>query len=415
MRVLIVSPHFPPTNTPDMQRARLVLPYLRENGVEAEVLAVEPEQVASPRDPWLVEGLPAEVPIHRVKAMSLAWSRVPSLGTLPYRAMRALRLKGSALLAARKFDLVYFSTTAFPVHTLGPIWKKAHGVPFAMDYQDPWTTDYYRDHPEVTPPGGRLKYAISEWIARRQEPGVLRKCSGVTCVSPAYPEDLARRYPEAKFKATAVLPFPCDDRDFLRAASGVGQTVFDPADGLRHWVYVGVVPPSMRLTVRALFKAMARGKAADLRAHFIGTSYAGPGKAQPAILPLAREEGVEHMVTEMTDRIPYSQALRCLADADAVLALGSDDSSYTASKIYPCLLARKPLLAIFHEDSSVTEVMARVGGGQIVTFRSQDSVEAIAARIPDHITPVELNETAFARHTAQSQAAELAAFWRAVA
>jgi hypothetical protein len=82
MKVLIVSPHFPPTNAADMQRVRLVLPYLLEAGIEADVLAVGPDQVAAPQDRWLEKGLPAEVGVHRVKAMGLKWRLAPGLGTL---------------------------------------------------------------------------------------------------------------------------------------------------------------------------------------------------------------------------------------------------------------------------------------------------------------------------------------------
>ena len=117
--LLIISPHFPPTNAPDMQRARTILPFLREQGWEAEVLAVKPEQVAAPQDPWLSEGLPADVPVHRVAALGLGWWRMPGLGTLTFRALGALRRTGDTLVRTGRFDLVYFSTTQFGVHTLG--------------------------------------------------------------------------------------------------------------------------------------------------------------------------------------------------------------------------------------------------------------------------------------------------------
>lgn len=194
MKTLIISPHFPPSNAADMQRVRLILPYLKEASVEAEVLGVEAEQVSSPQDPWLVSGLPFDVPIHRVKALGLGWSRFPGFGLLSFRAMGALRCKGDELLRSGKFDLVYFSTTQFGIHLLGPSWKKRHGVPFVMDYQDPWVSDYYREHPEVTPPGGRLKYALMDRLNRRNEPRVLKECSGITSVSPDYPKQIAKRY-----------------------------------------------------------------------------------------------------------------------------------------------------------------------------------------------------------------------------
>lgn len=468
MKILIVSPHFPPTNAADMQRVRLILPYLKEGGVDAEVLVVEAEQVASPRDPWLVPGLPPEVPIHRVRALGLKWSRLPGLGILSFRAMGALRRKGDELLRRGGFDLVYFSTTQFGVHVLGPYWKKCHGVPFVMDYQDPWVSDYYRDHPEVTPPGGRLKYAITSWLSRRDEPRVLRECSGITSVSDAYPRQLENRYDflkifsrgrgtrdegqgpasdeqydesfkklstidgrlstQSKRLPSLIIPFPGDDRDFERVRSeGITQRVFDPADGFRHWVYVGRGGKDMETAVRGLFKALKQHGDQDeallknLRMHFIGTSYAAAGRGVKSIEPIAIEEGLGEIVSEHPDRIPYSETLRCLLDADALVVPGSNDPAYTASKIYPYLLAGKPLLAVFHENSSVVSLIRSVGGGMVIPFATGEGVESIAERIgaewlvnQQYERAVPLNREAFAPYTARAQAGQLAEFFRTV-
>ncbi|MBP7950721.1 MAG: hypothetical protein KA004_13805 [Verrucomicrobiales bacterium] len=531
MRLLIVSPHFPPTNAADMQRVRLLVPYLAEHGVQAEVLAVEPSDVASPLDHWLADGLPPEVPVHRVKALGTGWSRLPGLGTLGFRALRALRKKGDELLGRKAesgkrkgeneklkaesekrkvvvggraaddgsassfqlstfssqllpFDLVYFSTTVFPVHVLGPRWKKRFGVPFVMDYQDPWVSDYYREHPEVVPPGGRLKYSIVEWLARRQEPRVLRECAGITSVSAAYPRQLQARYPwlaieeftaktqrtprgaeaedeesrdpvepcEATFPSqpsgfrhqvsgfrfplsafrsqlfSLVLPFPGDERDLERAReSGIRQSVFDPNDAKQHWVYVGVCPPSMLFSIRALFEALSRLRSSQpglfetLKLHFAGTSYAPAGTAEKVVEPLAAHFGLQDLVSEMTDRIPYSEALRCLLDADLLLVPGTDDPGYTASKIYPYLLAEKPLLAVFHEQSSVCRLLEQVGGGHLVPFSSGATPEQIARRICDvpgflELSPESkpLDREAFEPYSAKSQAKMLAGFFRRI-
>lgn len=446
MRLLIISPHFPPTNAADMQRVRLILPYLKEYGIDAEVLCVEPAHVAAPVDVWLEAGLPKDVPVHRVRAMSLKWSRIPGLGTLGLRAAKALQQAGDRLLAGGGFDLVYFSTTVFGIHSLGPRWKKKFGVPFTMDYQDPWITNYYSEHPEIIPPGGKLKYRAVDWLARRQEPRVLCQCAGITSVSAAYPKELAARYPwlvvvdvanrnpvglqgmENSLLLSAVWPFPGDNRDFERVlADGVSQRVFDPTDGLRHWVYVGVCPPSMLFALRALFQSLKNcqdkdvGKLADLRLHFVGTSYAPAGQGIPIVTPLAQEMGLASMVEERTDRIPYSEVLRCLSDAEALIVLGSDDPGYTASKIYPYLLAEKPLLAVFHEQSSVVGLMRNVGGGTIVSFDETTTAEELAARIQAQgfdinggIRATPLDRPAFVPNTARHQASQLAHFWKQV-
>lgn len=422
-RVLIVSPHFPPVNAADMQRVRMLLPFFLENGWRAEVLAVAPEQVASPLDPWLVDGLPAEVPVHRVKALGLHWSKVPGLGTLGLRALRALGVAGDRLLAAGSFDLVYFSTTVFDVLRLGPRWKRKFDVPFVLDYQDPWVNDYYREHPDVAPPGGRLKYAVISTIHRWTEPRVLRHCLGITSVSPAYPAQLDARYPWLRKVQRLVQPFPGAQRDFERVINSTScKRFFDAGDGHIHWVYIGVVVTGMLPALRALFKAitsaMSREDLKRLRLYFIGTSYASSGSAMPKVLPLASAFGLADQVVEQCDRIPYVDALRCLTEADALLAIGSDDPGYTASKIYPYLLARKPLLAVYHEKSSIVSLIQAVGGAVCVPMSTPVDDDTLAAEIGRrwlsdrrYGATVPLDASAFAPYTDQGCAKGLCQFF----
>lgn len=436
MRVLIISPHFPPTNCADHHRIRLVLPYMAENGWDAEVLAIESAQVASPVDPWLEAGLPSEVPVHRVMAMGLCWSRVPSFGSLGFRALRALQKRGDELLREGRFDLIYFSTTVFITHVLGPRWKKRYGVQFVMDYQDPWVNDYYREHPTVVPPGGRLKFGIMDYLHRKIEPRVLRACSGITSVSPAYPRQLSKRYPllqidsdknvlEKKHPLPAlVIPFPGDQRDFdLVRLSEAKQSVFDPTDGKQHWIYVGRGGEDMARAVRSLFSALSKllerhsEERKTLKLHFVGTSYAAAGTGSKTIEPLASEFGLDDIVSEHADRIAYSETLRCLLDADALIIPGSDDPGYTASKIYPYLLAGRPLMAIFSKTSSVVDLIRDVGGGMVVSFTDNDEADTIGERILTevfteglNIPRIPLDEIAFSPYTASYQAHRLCHF-----
>lgn len=387
-RLLIVSPHFPPSNTADSQRVRMLLPFFSENGWEATVLAVKPEQVAAPLDPWLEEGLPVDIEISRVNALSLKWQRVPGLGSLDLRAIPAMKRNGDALLVSKSFDLAYFSTTVFGVHVLGPYWKKKFGLPFVMDYQDPWVSDYYSKHPEIVPPGGRLKFAITQWLARKYEPRVLKECAGITSVSPDYPKNLKIRYSQIAELKSQVLPFPASIRDLDRIDEQTGDAFNQTKCGeCINWVYVGRGGKDMQTAVSSLFKAVSdwrKGQskeAGNLRIHFVGTSYAPAGQGEQTIMPLAEKYGLVDIVTEVTDRIPYSEMLRYLKNADALIVPGSDDPAYTASKIYPYLMARKPLLAVFHENSSVVNLIKSVGGGKVVTFSSGVSLEELAKKI----------------------------------
>ena len=70
-RLLIVSPGFAPANTPDSHRVRLSLPHWKSCGWEVEVLAVRGEDVEAPLEPELLDSIPGDVPVHRVKAWPL--------------------------------------------------------------------------------------------------------------------------------------------------------------------------------------------------------------------------------------------------------------------------------------------------------------------------------------------------------
>ena len=377
-------------------------------------------------EPWLEAGLPAGLAVHRVAGLGLGWSRVPGLGTLLLRAYAALRRGGDRLLTRYRFDLVYFSTTQFGVQMLGARWLRKFGVPFALDYQDPWVNDYYKRHPDVVPPGGRIKYAFVARLSRWMEPRVLRCCAGITSVSPEYPCQLRRRYsflsPDWPVE---VLPFPAEESELERvAANGVKQESFSPKNGELHWVYIGRGGEDMHRAVRALFGALREhernepGFLKRLHLHFIGTSYAPAGKGRKTIEPLAADYGLGSVVREYPDRIPYSQALRCLLDADALLVPGSDDPSYTASKIYPYLLARKPLLAIFHQRSSVASLLSTVGGGVCTPFTNGECPELFASRIrarwlqnQQWKQTIPLNRQAFEPYTARASCVRLTAFF----
>ena len=386
-RVLIVSPRFVPSNAADMHRTRQALPYLPSAGWEPTVLAVEPDEVQAPQDPLLAQTVPAGVRVVRTGAVPLRQTRRVGIGNLDARALPFLRSAGAQLLAETPYDLVFFSTTALGVSVLGPLWKRRFGIPFMVDLQDPWYSEYY-ERSGTPPPGGRLKYAASNAISKRLEPFVLRRAAGVVSVSPAYPRDLADRYPWFSDGAATVLPFGAPEQDFevLRAAP-VPNGVFDPGDGVSHWVYVGRAGHDMAFSLEALFTALARERAdhpdrlGRVRLHFVGTSYADGDAGQPTVAPIAARCGVADLVEEQPQRIPYFQALQCLLDADTLVVPGSDDPGYTASKLYPYILAEKPLLALFHQASTVVDVVRQSRAGTVVTFGDGAAVEAVAADV----------------------------------
>jgi hypothetical protein len=220
-----------------------------------------------------------------------------------------------------------------------------------------------------------------------------------------------------------VQPFPGAQRDFDRVSSSQGcNRFFNAGDGNIHWVYIGVVNAGLYPALRDLFRAIKAAMPADevsrLRMYFIGTSYAPRGVAAQQVLPLAAAFGLANQVVEQCERIPYVDALLCLTEADALLAIGSDDPGYTASKIYPYLLARKPLLAVYHQDSSIISLIRRVGGAVCLPMSIPVDEDALAAEIEccwlfrqQYVEALPLDAEAFAPYTDKGSALVLCSFF----
>lgn len=426
LRILCVSPRFPPSSAADAQRLRLVLPHFPGVGMEAEVLAVDPVCCSDPLDPWQLQRLPRPLPVHRVRGLSRRWSRIPGLGSVESRALPLLAARGDHVLKrakreGRPFDLAYFSTTAFGSFALGRRWRQRYQLPFVLDYQDAWVNDFYRSRPELVPPGGRWKHAAVDGLQRRREPRVLRHAAGVTAVSNAYLHALTQRYSFASSIPSLVLPFPGCPDDVSAPADGASLP-FDPHDGLIHWVSLGRGGDDLATALRGLFSAVARyapqALRQRLRLHFIGTSYAPEGRQVCTVRPLAEQYGLGDVVDEQPARLPMGAALAAMRAADALMVVGSDDPGYTASKLYPYLLARRPLLAVLHQLSPACELLQRCGGANLVRFDLSQPADLLEQRIAEawlhnhgHRQVIPLNEQAFVPHTAKSQAGQLRAFF----
>jgi hypothetical protein len=365
----------------------MALSHFEEFGWEAVVLAVAPKFSENPRDDSLEATIPAQTEIHRVRALPVGLTRPVGIGNLALRSHPYLRARGSQLLSSRAFDLVFFSTTMFPVMSLGPLWRKRFGIPYVLDFQDPWLSDYYRDR-VLTPPGGKVKYLLSNMLGRALEPRVVRDAAHIVVVSPAYPELLRARYPELNGKGFTLLPFAASETDFeLATDSKIKHGVFVPNDGFIHWVYAGVAGAVMEKSLRSFFTALGLKLQRQpqlrerLKVHFVGTDYAESSRARKTVEPIAAEFDVTGVIDERTDRLPFLATLKLLSDADALLIFGSDDPSYTASKIFPYVLARKPLLVVAHEKSPIVDIVNRIHAGVVVTFNTDEEPTDVAARI----------------------------------
>lgn len=361
-KVLIVSPHFPPVNSPDCQRVRISLPYYREFGWEPTVLAVDPRHRSDWKDESLLESIPRDVAIHRCSAFDVRFTRLIGVSNLGLRCVAQLNRLGAELLAQGRFDAVFFSTTQYLTAPLGRVWRRDFGVPYVLDLQDPWRSDYYERPGAPKPPGG-WKYLFARLTARLLEEGTVKSASALMSVSPRYLLALQRRYRWAEIPPHAVIPLGAPEADFdylsRQPNTAPPQCGFSP--GCFHWVATGALNPSFSHALRVLFAGLRRLRldaphlAGRLRFTFIGTSYADPRRRAPAALDIARDYGVADLVKECPARVGYLDSLRLMRAANGLVLLGSDDLAYVPSKLFPYLLAERPILSLAHDRSALAQ------------------------------------------------------------
>ena len=377
-RLLIISPYFPPANAADMQRVRMSLPYYHQFGWEAEVVTVDCKYIDIGLDELLLETVPKNVIIHRIKALNKQITTKIGLGSVALRSLYYYRKKVNSLLKQKNYDLIYFSTTQFPVCILGAYWKKKFKIPYVIDLQDPWHSNYYKNKPKNERP---KKYWLSYRLNKYLEPLALRHADGIISVSENYISDIKTRYPELENAPSSIITFSAFPPDMQIAIHNRDQ--FPPIllPDFINLVYIGRGGRDMHKAIIPVFAALRLGMAkqsflfSKLKLYFIGTSYAPAGQGEQTIMPLARIYGIENQIIEITDRISYYRTLSTLQAADALFIPGSDDPAYSASKIYPYLLANRPLLAVINADSPIAEILKEYNIKDVYTYNKTPEVE----------------------------------------
>jgi glycosyltransferase involved in cell wall biosynthesis len=374
-RVLMVTPHFPPDSSAASHRVRLLAPHLPEAGWRPTIVTLEPSAYEGRLDRDLEALVPPGLEIVRVPAWPYNMTRRIGLGDLGLRAFSGLRRACRRLLARERFDALFI--TIYPVYPalLGAGLKAEFGVPFVLDYQDPWVGAWGESVGGGVNGRPDWKSRASRTLGMWLEPRAVGAADALVAVSQGTLDGIIERMPAAARLPHGVIPlgFEPDDFEALRRRSP-DVARFDPADGLVHLCYVGTLLPTGLDTIRLLLRALEHARREDpasgrLRLHFFGTSNQSVAD-RDRVLPIARECGVAEWVTESPGRLDYLDALSVLTHASAILLLGTSERHYTASKLYPALLAKRPILALFHEASSVVSILR--------TAATEPSVRVIA-------------------------------------
>lgn len=367
-RVALVSGHFAPSNLVGAHRARLWSRYLPEFGWEPIVVTGDPARYEERPDPDL----------ERLVATGLRVIRAPTLPARPIRLVGDIGVRAfwgcyrvlTDLAARGEIDFVLVTIPSNFLAPVGRLIRRRRGVPFGIDYQDPWVNRW----PGIDVPLSRAW--VSYHLASILEPWSVREASLITGMAPGYVAGMLERNPKVVDNAViAYMPMGIAPEDYEHVRTlGRAPFLFQPGDGHFHMIYAGALLPAgiavldcFLAGLRAL-KARAPDAAARLKVHFVGTGRSPDDPQGHQVRPRAQRMEVDDMVDEHPQRIGYVDALNHLSRSDAVLVLGSTEAHYTPSKVFQAMLSRRPVFAMLHEDSTAVDMIRSARAGVVVTL-----------------------------------------------
>jgi hypothetical protein len=365
-RVALVSSHFAPSNLVGGHRARLWSRYLPEFGWQPIVVTGNPAHYEERPDPDLERLVAPGLEV--VHAATLPTRPIRLVGDVGVRAFWGCYRAVARLVRQRRVDFVLVTIPSNFLAPLGRLVHRRHGVPFGIDYQDPWVNVW----PGVERTGSRAwwSYRLATWL----EPWSVKDAALITGMAPGYVAGMLERNPEvARTAVVATMPMGSAPEDFEPvAALHRAPFLFDPADGNFHMIYAGALLPAgigvldaFLAGLRAL-RETAPAVAAHLRVHFVGTGASPDDPGGHRVLPRAAAAGVADMVDEHPHRIGYVDTLNHLGHCSAVLVLGSTERHYTPSKVFQAILSKRPVFAMLHAESTAVGMIETARAGRVL-------------------------------------------------
>jgi len=355
--LLITYPHWPPSNLVGVHRVRLLVNEMPDLGWHPIVLTVHEDDYEEPPAPGSERLASPNVEVIKVRArkpLTIAGKRL--VGDIGLRGWTALRHKALELASSRTIDFVWFSLPSWYPCLFGPELHRRFGIPYAVDYQDPWV------HQVAEQYGWFHRARWTKRLAQILEPRALRNAAFLSAINKDYMAGPLSRYPWVRDLPNLEVQLGFSPRDHEAAPSDIRPPW---PFGKKVILYAGTYWEQGAPLFRELLEAIARVKHAgdlDAKLHFafIGTAH----PRLPSLQSIIEELGLTDFAREYPERVPYLHVLSFLNQAWATMVIGSTAAHYSASKVFQLLIAGKPILAYFHPDSEGWAILEQCGADE---------------------------------------------------
>jgi hypothetical protein len=348
-RILIIQPHWPPSNLVGIHRVRLVANQMHQFGWSATILAVDSRDYEEELIPELERLVHPSVEVVKVRAHPIIHCfGKRMIGDISLRGWKALKIKADEILERENFSFIWFSLPPWYACLMGHSLSKKHQVQFGIDYRDPWVYKL----PDDTRFFSRAKATIL--ASRLLEPIALRGVSLISGVSKPYIQGVIDR--NRQLKKVPCITFQ-NGLDYADHFIELDDFQFPSRRGKRTYVYAGahwlMGAPLFSLFLRAVQRWDEINEACDFEFLFIGTH----NPEIPSISQQAKDLGITHVIREIPHRLSFLQVQQILRESSGAIVIGSVEPHYSASKIFQCLITAPRVMGFFHEASEGSSIL----------------------------------------------------------
>jgi hypothetical protein len=372
--ILIIYPHWPPSNLAGVHRARLIANFLPNFGWNPLVLTVHPDYYEEKHDWDLLKTVSPKIEVLTVKAIKVRKPRI--VGDIGLRGYFQLKKAALKQIKERPVDFIWIPIPSFYMALLGRQLHEKTLKPYGIDYIDPWVRD-------ISNRKG-IRSLLSIFAAKILEPYAIKKAALISGVAEAYFKPAIKRNFKNKQPVQVAMPYGFDPNDHLIKLDAI-QFPWSNCTDCLPFIYAGAFLPKSGFFIDLLFKALA--SLVDkgifdkrIRLYFIGTG----NYSHKSITDYAVENSVDQYVVEIRDRFPFLHILNFLSAAKGVLLIGSTEKHYTASKTFQVILSGKPVFAILHAQSTAVDIFNESRAADfLVEYHENDRTEDLLLRIKE--------------------------------
>jgi hypothetical protein len=250
-KILILYPHFPPSNLAGIHRPRLFAQHLPSFGWEPTILTVDEKYYEETLDHDLAKLLPKDLRVEKVNA----FHRKGPIGDIGLRGFLQLYKKAKSMIKAEGFDFLYIPIPSFYCALLGRMLHGSTGISYGIDYIDPWVHSF---------PGSEKKFSRHWWstkLAKMLEPIAVKKASLITGVAEGYYNPVLERNPQLKNVVTGAMPYGGEALDHKRVEElHLKPYLFNKKPGKLQMVYAGAILPKAFGLLDLIFKAISENR-----------------------------------------------------------------------------------------------------------------------------------------------------------